>query len=101
MFKTGINPHEGREIVLLAQGDKRIAYFPVALESEHFVFDGRERTLLYVDGAERAVRQYKRAYRMFADGKIAASTLHARCGILLGYQKDHIRDFLRRGERVR
>lgn len=103
-----INPHANRELEMMADGTKNLAHFfrrptsvPVGFHSVTFLFRNIERTLIYREGHEHLVSMWLRAHSMHARGLISSQSAHARCGWMLGYTKDHIRDFLKREEQLR
>jgi hypothetical protein len=95
-------PHFGKEFGMLERGEKQIAYFGrPKIGVMTFAYHGTERTLFYRKGSEHFVRKFVRAFSMHERGLIKASTAHARCGLLLGYNKDEVRSFLHRNENLR
>jgi len=88
MFKVGINPHWGREVDLMAAGEKHLALF---MRPTPY--------LVCHQGYEHLIRMWKRACDMKHKGLISDQSAHIRCGLLLGYKKDDIRSFLKREER--
>lgn len=99
------DPHRGRERSLMEAG-KRLAYFfdrgPLRDFSDEFIKECHEgdRYLVYRIEDRSLATSFKRTYSMVRRGSISDRSAHARCGILLGYSKEEIKYFLRRGERI-
>lgn len=99
------NPHTSHEVELMDVG-KRLAFVPSSENykwNQKFILEPFDETrmLVYRNGDQVYAQCFKRAYRMHAEGKISANTAHARCGLLLGYEKSAIRSFLQRLSNLR